>query len=354
MKLSHSKLNCILSNPAEYYLVYKMGIKPKEQKPALAIGSAVHYGLEHSDSDLSEYYNNNLNKVTQDQVLSEAMVEAYLKLKDDITNKILDGSTVIEEYHEIELEVNSPYNFLGIIDLLYLTDKGFIVVDYKTSSQVPDFSQYLDQIYRYMYLLKMNFPDIPIYKTAIINIRKGQMRKKTKETDEEFFRRIKWEYESLPEEYITYHVYDLKSVNEDKYKTYIDNLMQQCAFAETIESNNIKYINYKSAEDYGGSPYKPIYYKEKDCEYLYTIKDKWIQDDEEVSERDCKRIDMECLFKNNVLNKYEMFKKIADEKKLKKQELFRYLKENYVTDNELLETYWKIYETDNSNNSSNN
>ena len=54
---SHSSLSKLLTNPAEYYLDYIAGIKPKQEKTALSLGSACHWGLEHGTSDLQEYYN---------------------------------------------------------------------------------------------------------------------------------------------------------------------------------------------------------------------------------------------------------------------------------------------------------
>ena len=84
MKLSHSKLNCILNNPAEYYLIYKEGIKLKDEKPALSLGSAVHWGIEHNTEDLTEYYEE-LRKekgsgvYSEGQPLAEAMVHGYFQ-----------------------------------------------------------------------------------------------------------------------------------------------------------------------------------------------------------------------------------------------------------------------------------
>ena len=56
MKLSHSKLGVILNCPMTYHLKYEEGISLKVTKSALAIGSAVHWGIEHNSEDLSEYY----------------------------------------------------------------------------------------------------------------------------------------------------------------------------------------------------------------------------------------------------------------------------------------------------------
>ena len=363
MKLSHSKLNCILSNPAEYYLVYKEKIKPKLQKPALSLGSAVHYALENNSSDLSEYYNSKLNGVKEEEVVAEAMAEMFLSKKEEVLKDILDGCKVVEEYKEIKLSVldkinGIDYEFEGIIDLLLLTDKGFVIIDYKTSSQHPDYSQYLDQIYRYIYLLRSNFPETPIYKTAIINIRKCMLRKRAKENDEEFFRRIKWEYENVSDDYLSRYVYKESEVNINLYESYINNLKSQWFFAYLTDQNNVKCINFKSADEYGGSSYRPIYYQQDGCENLYEIEDVFIdEDDNIVSKRDCVKLDMIKLFNDDqkVLNKYRMFKKIKEDyeekisKKDNKNEFFKYLRSIYLTDNKLLETYWKVWEREKEN-----
>ena len=89
MKLSHSKLSTILSCPMTYYLSYIEGIQPIEEKAALAIGSAVHWGIEHNTEDLTEYYHSEESQYTREQLLSEAMVHGYFKHKEEIFNQKL-------------------------------------------------------------------------------------------------------------------------------------------------------------------------------------------------------------------------------------------------------------------------
>lgn len=195
MKLSNSKLSCILNNPKDYELKYILGINPREKKEYFSIGSAVHWGLENDTEDLTQWFKENGTlsqrlEYSQEQEQAEAMVHGFFKQKDKIMKEVFEDYetkeqlTKAEEFHELELESkipssinNEPYDFMGIIDLLYLTDKGFILMDYKTSSVKPDFSKYLDQIYRYIFLLEDNFPDIPIYKIGIINIVKSRIKK---------------------------------------------------------------------------------------------------------------------------------------------------------------------------------
>ena len=191
MKLSHSKLSCILSSPMEYNLNYIQGIKPKVIPKAFQIGTAVHWGLEHNTEDLTEYFKTECGvkesySYTPNQCLAESMVHGFLIRKDEIFKKILTNRsgetlTLENEQHELWLEADlpsfthpdEPHKFVGQIDLLLLTDRGFVLLDYKTSSQKPEWEKYIDQIYRYIFLLKSLYPNVPIVKIGIINLIKN-------------------------------------------------------------------------------------------------------------------------------------------------------------------------------------
>ena len=214
MRLSHSKLSKIMSCPMSYRLSYELGIWTKVEKPALTIGSAVHYGIEHNTTDLSDYFKEKGtfkqgDSYTREQLLSEAMVHGYLKHKDFIFEQILtdpdtgEKLTLEDETHELYvtgklesfLENQDYHDFVGIIDLLLLTNKGFVICDYKTSTYEPDWDGFLDQIYRYIFMLQSEFPDIPIVKVGIINIKKSAIRQKKLENESQFLNRLMWEYE---------------------------------------------------------------------------------------------------------------------------------------------------------------
>lgn len=365
MKLSHSKLSCILANPMEYFLSYKMGIFPKVKKAALSIGSAVHWGIEHNTEDLSEYYKEEGtfkqgDNYTDDQLLAEAMVHGYFKNKDKIFDEILTDSKtgeklqLIEETHEIyltgklkSLSQNVPHDFVGIIDLLLLTDKGFIIIDYKTSSREPDWDSYIEQIYRYIFLLETCFPEIPIVKLGIVNLRKTGIRKKVRENNDSFRARLRQEYELNDEAYVTAHMYEPEKLNRDLLDEYILNLSRMADAAAMIELNNMWFINYGAANGPYRSDFWDIYYKTPSCFVLYNIMDT-IYDKEAkkmLQYRDCRPLDMMVIDKKNVLNKYEQFKaqsvafySVRDD--INKEELFEHLKKNYIVDDELLEEYW--------------
>lgn len=378
MTWSHSKLNTIIENPMAYYLSYIQGIHLKEKPKALSIGSAIHWGLEHSNEDLSDYYKENGNFKQQDsyseeQVLAEGIVHGYLKNKDDIFNKILtdyEGNKLelIEESHEVNLtgklksKVNNiGYNeFLGIIDLLLITNRGFIVLDYKTSSMEPNWDDYLDQIYRYIFLLKDNFPDIPIYKIGIINLRKTMIRKKKVENDEQFKNRIKFEYESNDDNYINYHEYNPEELNSNLINDYIKNLEKECDFAFNIDKNKDFFINFANAKNkYGKSEYYDIYYKTENCHLLYEIKDYiWNEDENKFNDkRDCVDIDMLTIDTDNdkILNKYQKFEELYEGKRnfiiyesegradLSIEEFIEWVKENYIYNENLLNIYKNTY-----------
>ena len=336
MKLSHSKLACILNCPMTYYLSYVCGISKKIEKPALAIGSAVHWGIEHNTEDLTDYFAKNgtcrsRDSYGRDQLLAEAMVHGYLKHKDEIFEKLLtyndEKLELVDESHELyvtgklnsSLKTIDHHDFVGIIDLLLLTNKGFVLIDYKTSSFEPDWNNYLDQIYRYIFMLKSEFPDIPVVKIGIVNIRKTGIRQKKNENNEEFFRRMKFEYDINDENYVNYHEYNPDDLNKDLIENYIQNLTVMADTAQTIVDNNLYYINYSAAiGQYGRSDYYDIFYKTPDAHVLYKISDH-IYDEESnniVESRDCVPIDMlmieDCGF-GKIVNKYERFKSLCND-----------------------------------------
>lgn len=359
MRLSHSKLNLLLNNPMEYYLSYRMGISPKFEKPALSIGSAVHWGIEHNTEDLSDYFENK-DELTRDQLMAEAMVHGYRFHKDKIFDELLlkkDGTKLelIQETHELFIDgklksfkYNEHHIFVGIIDLLLLTDEGFIVVDYKTSSAVPNWDDYLDQLYRYIFLLKSEFPDVPIAKIAIINLRKTRSKMTRGESANSFLNRLKKDYEINDDSYVNWHVFDPADLDKHFIDMYIDNLSRMADTAEVIDLNNMWFVNWSSTNSYGGSVYKNIIYHVPDCYVLYNIKDEIYDkyEDEVKKMRDCKPIDMLVIDRNDVLNKYEQFEAnamslFAVNENVDKDTLFKHLKNNFVCDDSLLEQYWE-------------
>lgn len=354
MRISNSKLNTILSCPMTYYLNYVQEISLKEKPPALAIGSAVHHGLEVGSSDLTEYFKENGNKeqrmsYSKEQMLCECIVEGYFKHKNEIYDKILNFNgeklNITEEYHELELYADLPsgkYNnqFFGIIDLLLLTDKGFIILDYKTSSDEPDWTAYLEQIYRYVFLIKSNFPDVPILKIGIINLKKTKIRQKLNENDDEYKNRIKFEYELNDEKYINYHEYLAEELDSNLIEMYINNLYRMCDGASDIVASENWFINYTNANDKFRSQYWDIFYQTEGCETLYQIKDI------DGENRDCVKIDMLTVFpslQERIVNKYEKYKSIR--KNYENIDSFRLglSKSDLIVDNDLLKMYEEKY-----------
>lgn len=367
---SHSRLNKIIENPKEYYLTYKQGISLKEEKTSLFVGSAVHDGLERNSSDLTEWFEQHASffekgAVTTEQIMAEAMVQAFLNRKQDFLNEVAfneetgEVAEFLQEEHELTLTctVNShkfkePHKFLGIIDLLFLTDKGWILCDYKTSSKKPDWDIYKSQLFDYILLLKANFPDVPLYRIAIINLQKTQIRQKANENTDSFRRRIQSEYECNTD-LINWHIYSMQEFSQEEIKDYIENLTEMIDLAQTIENEHLFYLNHSATTNmYGKSQFWDIFYHTPDCHFLYKIRDTIFDEDTNtVSEfRDCVPIDMLTVEKGEkVLNKYAQFKKEAESifsetKEKNKKTLFDSLEKKYITDENLLEEYWANYE----------
>lgn len=349
MKLSHSKLSTILTCPMTYYLQYVEGITPITEKSAFSVGSAVHWGIEHNTEDLTEYFGSNESAYDRDQLLSEAMVHGYLKQKEKIFNQLLtyqgEKLNLLDESHEVFLSAKiGDDEFVGIIDLLLLTDKGFIIIDYKTSSTEPDWNNYMDQIYRYIFLVNSVFPGTPVIKIGIINLKKTQIRQKKTENSIEFLNRLRWEYEIADDSYIKYYEYAYESLEKQRIDDYIENLKVMCKMANVIDSQKLFFINYGAATGiYGKSQYWDIFYKTPDAHLLYKIADKSIVDEEVVDVRPCVPIDMLVTEHRNVLNHYETYKSIK--KALKDDEhVDDYIKQHYIYDEELLEKYFELYQ----------
>lgn len=369
MKWSHSKLNTILSCPASYYLNYIEGIKLKVEKTPLLTGSAVHWGIENNKEDLTEFYDNAKNKgenYLEDKISAEAIVHGYFFHKNDILEKILkDPETgeqleLLEEIHELVLESKlksysyEDHDFMGIIDLLLLTNKGFIIVDYKTSSSIPEWDKYLDQIYRYNYLMEQTFPDVPVIKVGIINLRKTKIKQNVKkgETLDQFAQRLKIEYEINDSELINYHEFESDKLDRALLDNYIKNLSYAADAAYMVDNSKNFYINFNNAENmYGKSSYWDIFYKTPNNYLKYNIRDRIFNPSSNNVDtvRDCVSIDMKVLECNNVLNKYSIFEEeydkfIENTKNPTRSKFNRYLKNNFVTDDNLLKIYWDTLE----------
>ena len=374
MHLSHSGLQLLLTCPASYFLSKKQGISLKKEAKALQVGSAFHWGCEHNTEDLKGYldeidpFQNLYNDFTKEVALATGMVHGYLKKKDSIYKQILksyegEDLTLVDEFHELDLLCDLPslrfeknHEFHGIIDLLMLTDKGWIILDYKTSSMRPDFDKYLDQVLRYCWMVEQKFPEMPIYKVGIINVRKTGIKQRQGENEENYAMRIKREYDFDDCDLIEYHEFKPDDFEKSKMDLYIKNLSRMADFAQEIEDHNFWFINYGNAVSiYGKSEFWDLFYKTPDCKYLYKVYDPMFNTDlgEMSNYRDATDLDINSLEVLNPLNHYETFKEAFNKLPMSQVPALvlaqaeacritclKYCKEHYTTDDELLNRYW--------------
>ena len=359
MIFSHSKINLLLEDMFSYFLNYEMGIKPIQKQKALLVGEAVHYALENKNADLTQFFKENgsfeqQNTFSEEQVLSESLAEAYLEREENIQKAIIGDAKIIETYKELEVKVKmkkSDNEFLGIIDLLFLTDKGFIIVDYKTTSRTPNYDDYLEQLYRYCMLLNYQFPETPIYKIAIISLRKSSIRRKTNEDIESFKRRMILDYQERADEYIDYHVFegevDKYIFNENILKDFYQNMENLISMCSKLLQSKTFPIVYKNAINiYGRSTYYYfIYWNEESIKTNFVIKDKiWNDELEEFqTQRSINDIDLK-LVKSKKLNRKYIIKYIQFEeiwKELNEDE--KQLIKKYKIDKKLLDIYVLTY-----------
>lgn len=374
MHLSHSGLQLLLTCPASYFLSKKQGMSLKKEAKALQVGSAFHWGCEHNTEDLKGYldeidpFQNLYNDFTKEVALATGMVHGYLKKKDSIYKQILksyegEDLTLVEEFHELDLLCDLPslrfeknHEFHGIIDLLMLTDKGWIILDYKTSSMRPDFDKYLDQVLRYCWMVEQKFPEMPIYKVGIINVRKTGIKQRQGENEQNYAMRIKREYDFDDCDMIEYHEFKPDDFEKSKMDLYIKNLSRMADFAQEIEDKNFWFINYGNAVSvYGKSEFWDLFYKTPDCKYLYKVYDPMFNTDlgEMSNYRDATDLDINSLEVTNPLNHYETFKEafnrlpmsqvpalVLAQAEACRITCLKYCKEHYTTDDELLGRYW--------------
>lgn len=374
MHLSHSGLQLLLTCPASYFLSKKQGISLKKEAKALQVGSAFHWGCEHNTEDLKGYldeidpFQNLYNDFTKEVALATGMVHGYLKKKESIYKQILksyegEDLTLVEEFHELDLLCDLPslrfeknHEFHGIIDLLMLTDKGWIILDYKTSSMRPDFDKYLDQVLRYCWMVEQKFPEMPIYKVGIINVRKTGIKQRQGENEQNYAMRIKREYDFDDCDLIEYHEFKPDDFEKSKMDLYIKNLSRMADFAQEIEDHNFWFINYGNAVSvYGKSEFWDLFYKTPDCKYLYKVYDPMFNTDlgEMSNYRDATDLDINSLEVLNPLNHYETFKEAFNKLPMSQVPALvlaqaeacritclKYCKEHYTTDDELLNRYW--------------
>lgn len=366
---SHSRLQKLFENPAEYFLVYEEGIKPKQEKAALSTGSAVHWLLEHNTTDLTDYYKQEKgdllqwNDYSDEQCLAESIAEAYFRKKTEIYKDMLtDPETgkvlsIDAEEHELQLMMElpsklfkQPHSFLGIVDLLLLTEKGWVLVDYKTGSKDVDWDNYKSQLYKYIHLLNFNFPEYPVWKICIIHLKKTGIRRRKNENDESYKQRIRDEYELDEDNLISLHVYSRDEFDEQKLDAQKKDLIEMMDMGQVMLNNRMFFCNYSNIiGQYGPSQYYDVFYKNADSHNLYTIKD-MIFDEEEndiVTSRPCTELDMLCLERTDILNKYSLFKQevkmLSQPDRFDEEKVLKHMRKKYLTDENLLSKYMMTY-----------
>jgi len=363
MRFSNSKLNAIFNCPMSYHLRYDLGINPVVKSKALDLGSAIHWGIEHNTDNLNEYYESEssrkvLESKRDEQALAEVIVKYYIDNEDEILKNLLKDVIIEERFHELEIvckleskiEIEGSNEFVGIIDYLLYTNKGFIIIDYKTSSDIPKYEKYLQQLLCYCMLINGEFPGIPIYKIAVVNFLKSKTKRKPNETIENYKRRLRNEY---IDDNIFVNIYNGELILQEKIESYKNNLSKQCDVALQIvqfcNRFNNYYINYNTVNDYGGNVYKPLFDKQKDAYVMYTVKDKWVDDNDKIIDtRYMLPIDIDAIYDGMIICRYKdflIFNKDILEKNKSLLEVKNHMKNiNLKFEEGMIDIYYKIYQ----------
>lgn len=389
---SNSSLNELMQCPATFFLKKICKITPIVAKPAFSLGSAVHWCLENEVEDSEPYYEGlNLNALKKlnynsDKVLVDAMVHLFYKNKEKIYNQLLtneDGSKLklvsktITDINNVEYNINKEcnelslyvkiksykfkedHNFMGIIDKLLLVEDekgrlGFILLDYKTSSQLPNWDKYLDQLYRYRYILKYLFPKMMLFKIGIINLVKTGIRKTKKESEDDFKKRIIEEYEINDDGLLNYHIYEDKLLDENMFKYYIQNLSRMLDNARTIYDDKNFYLDWAGLEtQYGKNDYYYMIFPYENSWLDFKIEDTIYDEDSDtiLKYRVCVESDTKILFNDKVIYNFNQFKDIYEflKETLNDAKIKHYILDLYTIDEDLLDAYFITYRKTNKN-----
>jgi len=248
----YSGIQSFFSCPMKYYYSYVHnghGIVSIDHVPAMAFGTAIHFGLASYAQHRS--YDSVAGKIIKDtEILFNGMM---YPCRDDVAAKIFGLKANIraalitsfnnffidylDTYAEVPFYV-PEYNFYGTVDRI---DKGIkrILWEYKTSSSlsINTVKSLVNSIQQPIYVLCLNKIGFPVDCVNTAIIKKSTLRTRVKEEMEELTLRIAAEYISKPSEYIFKSEWDV-----DK-KLLVDTEIELRAALDIIRSTSVYYRN---------------------------------------------------------------------------------------------------------------
>jgi hypothetical protein len=254
--VSHSQLTDFMNCEERHRLGYYQGWMLRAPVTALNFGSLFHQALElgfqgKSPKQVHMMINKEAREIAKtmpdaastqqfrlDVCKILAMVPAYFKrYKEDVTRTDWDRRPEVEFDEPILETKDYVVRLRGKIDLLIAEKKPlkevptYYVMEHKTASR-PDESYFarlrLDwQVYAYIWACKKltgKYPKSVIYDV----VKKTQIRRKVKETEEEFMERVRLEYTDFADDKNYFMRYTILP-DKTQYQTWLKQIRQVCS-----------------------------------------------------------------------------------------------------------------------------
>lgn len=276
--LTYSRIKARKNCPMAEHIRYELGLTPKTKRDALALGTAVHRGLETGSIDdalaafdgIFPSAQEEQDKLEVTKATVGAMLGGYFKrfgVWPADSRKELQFSIPI-----INPETGSKsrsFELQGKIDALVQIEGQYWLVEYKTASQInEDYFNRIEldeQVSTYMYAAQKAF-NIQIAGIIYRVLKKPSIRQKKTESLEQFCQRLAQDYIDRPEFYFF----------EGKFYRSQDDLIQYekelWAFTKQLLYEHLHGIHCKNASrctDFGRCEYMPICLQERDWELMY-------------------------------------------------------------------------------------
>lgn len=296
-----------MSCPRLFDYVYNQRLVLIEEGNALAMGSAVHHGIEHRDPNKAVEYLEELEVFATDSIettksIVYAMVEGYLKLYGDkviIFDRELellvpmgDGDEFTGYIDEVEAEFYTEEDEEAFRELLeeaeedevkltakdvYDLDGSVFISDIKTTSQFGDPSSYKDQLLKYYYgYIKTGFR-VDGLKVRVI--KKPGIRQTKKESVQDYRERVIAEYRDHPEKY--FKEVEL-SFNEAEIVDAMMDFKSGCQMIKAAKALGLYPKNLNNCSMWGGCSHAPLCNGEPDAIELYKRRDGYLSLEEKL------------------------------------------------------------------------
>lgn len=179
MRMSHSRVDTFKKCPYQFKLKYIDGLSTKfnlDPTNALALGTAMHEGIEKDVESAIQSYYSNYPTATPLMVNEAIKLEMMVKKAKEILSDLLETG-------QFEVEINSP-DFIGFIDLLVQVEPNvYDIYDFKYSNNVENYLA-SSQLHLYKFFFEMANPGKRIRNLGFIFIPKVKLKQETEDIRE--------------------------------------------------------------------------------------------------------------------------------------------------------------------------